>query len=111
MLMTNDFSLIIILQSVTNPNLPCMSPDHPASQPPVSRLMLVWESSPLGRPDPPTPAAPRGDLAGPNDLPGRMREDGRGNREQRCRGKKIWMQGRGEERGRREDADGKWEER
>lgn len=52
-----------------------MSPDPPASQPPVSLSMPAWESSPLGRQDPPTPAASRGDLASPDGPPGRWREE------------------------------------
>ncbi len=62
-----------------------MSLDPPASQPPVSLLMPVSESSPLGRPDPPTPGATRGDLAAPDGLPGRMSAEGKQGAEQERR--------------------------
>lgn len=54
-----------------------MSLDPLASQPPVSRLTPFWESSPLGHPDPQTPAALGGDLAAPDDLPVRTRVEER----------------------------------
>lgn len=52
-----------------------MSPDPPASQPPVFQWMPVWEPSPQERPDPQTPAASKGDLDVPDGQPGEESEE------------------------------------